>query len=460
MKTGLHNSLLFILSLIFTLAIGEWLFPKFLNKVPFRLYGGIETNLRVLAQYSKQSIFPENYIAILGDSNSVGVGDLYLDLSKNSTNWYPDYAPAHFINKKLGIDVVSFGFAGAGSLDGIWSNPVNQFNYINSKGLVLQPPKTILIFFYEGNDLGNNLQFLRKNYKGNEKVSELLSSAKFDKWLNQQFQNSIEEYGAEFGENLIFIKFLIKSVKNIFSEKSKKSKISETATSEEKLMKHIVVNGTTYSLVDSSGSIIFPVKSISHVVINGEAFPVSSSSRISIPGKTITQTVMNGKAYSLPGNLQAPPLPLGLRPIDIKRGVFNDILLISYFVFEEAIKRIKEKFPNSDLKIIYLPSVASSYNIVSPLTSVTTDMGMPGIVDTKTLLQKHLEVCRGILNISQKLKVSFFDTTGYLRKASSKGYIHGPKDWDHLNELGYRAFSDSISHFILHPDESYQNCTN
>jgi hypothetical protein len=74
----LLNLALCMFSLFSTLAIGELLFPKILNKVPFRLHGGVETNLRVLAQYSKQSILPENYIAILGDLNSVGVGDLYL----------------------------------------------------------------------------------------------------------------------------------------------------------------------------------------------------------------------------------------------------------------------------------------------------------------------------------------------------------------------------------------------
>jgi hypothetical protein len=66
----------------------------------------------VLAQYSKQSILPENYIAILGDSYSVGVGDLYTELTRNSEKWYPDYAPAHFINKQVGVDVISFGGLG------------------------------------------------------------------------------------------------------------------------------------------------------------------------------------------------------------------------------------------------------------------------------------------------------------------------------------------------------------
>ena len=119
---------------------------------------------------------------------------------------------------------------------------------------------------------------------------------------------------------------------------------------------------------------------------------------------------------------------------------------------------MKGLFPKSDVKIIYLPSVFSSYKIISPLALTKTDFGLPGIVDTHTLLQRHLEVCREILKISQKLNISFFDTTRYMQKASSKAYIHGPKDWDHLNELGYRALSDSISEFLLYPDKPYQNC--
>jgi hypothetical protein len=169
------------------------LFPKFLNKVPFHLYGGIDNNLRILAQYSKKLVVPENYIAIFGDSNSVGVGDLYADLIKGDGNWFPDYAPAHFIKKNLGIDVVSFGFAGAGSFDGIWSGPIKQFEYVRSKGFDLKPPKSILIIFYEGDDIGNNLQFRSESYKGDETFNELLDSVKFKGWLSQKFQNSIVE---------------------------------------------------------------------------------------------------------------------------------------------------------------------------------------------------------------------------------------------------------------------------
>ena len=59
---------------------------------------------------------------------------------------------------------MSFGRAGAGSFDGIWLEPVTQFLYINSvRGYKLSPPKHLLIFFYEGNDVYDNIQFLKDN---------------------------------------------------------------------------------------------------------------------------------------------------------------------------------------------------------------------------------------------------------------------------------------------------------
>ena len=171
----------------------------------------------------------------MGDSNSVGLGDLYNELRRNFWNWYPDYSPAHFIHKNVGIDVISFGFAGAGSIDGIWSGPINQFNFINSQGFNLKPPKTILVLFYEGNDIANSLQFVRENYTGNEGIEELVQSNKFNEWLNHNFNKSIKEYHNGSETSFMFTKFLIKSVKNIFLEESKKMKNPNTYYSRQHL---------------------------------------------------------------------------------------------------------------------------------------------------------------------------------------------------------------------------------
>jgi hypothetical protein len=98
--------------------------------------------------------------------------------------------------------------------------------------------------------------------------------------------------------------------------------------------------------------------------------------------------------------------------------------------------------------------------LVSPLASFKSDLGIPGAVDNCILLQRHLEVCNEILKITQRLEADFFDSTIHLLHASSKHYIHGPRDWDHLNETGYRALADGISQFLLYPADRYQNCKN
>ncbi|SVE59984.1 uncharacterized protein METZ01_LOCUS512838, partial [marine metagenome] len=84
----------------------------------------------------------------VGDSYAVGAGDWLNEIRKTSFLGSPDYSSAHLIHKKTGIDVVSFGSGGVGSFDGILSEPVNQFLYINSiKDYRLSSPKYILIFF-------------------------------------------------------------------------------------------------------------------------------------------------------------------------------------------------------------------------------------------------------------------------------------------------------------------------
>ena len=69
----------------------------------------------------------KGYIALTGDSYAVGAGDWLIKAQRSSFFELPDYSVAHLIHKKTGIDVVSFGRAGAGSFDGIWLEPVSQF---------------------------------------------------------------------------------------------------------------------------------------------------------------------------------------------------------------------------------------------------------------------------------------------------------------------------------------------
>ena len=186
------NLALLLATIFFIFILGEWLFPRFLGKLPLRLYGSIDKHLRILAQSSKKGLLPNEYIAIAGDSYAVGAGSWLEEVRKNSFFGSPDYSPAHLIYEKTGIDVVSFGQGGVGSFGGIWKEPITQFLYINSvKNYQLSPPKYFLVFFYEGNDIYNNVQFLRGNFlpiqKGSLKNKIALNEALA--FLNLEFQN-------------------------------------------------------------------------------------------------------------------------------------------------------------------------------------------------------------------------------------------------------------------------------
>jgi hypothetical protein len=166
------NLALLLTSFLLMLVLGEWLFPKFLEKLPLRLYGSIDKNLRILAQSSKKSLLPNEYIAITGDSYAIGAGDWLAEVRKKSFLGSPDYSPAHMLYKKTGIDVVSFGQGGVGSFRGIWKETITQFLYINSiKDYHLSPPKYLLVFFYEGNDIYNNFALVTE-FQSTEKEIE------------------------------------------------------------------------------------------------------------------------------------------------------------------------------------------------------------------------------------------------------------------------------------------------
>ena len=169
------NLALGFVSLILTVLSLELIVPFFLNYVPITMYNALKTEIRILGQSSKVSVVPKNYIALVGDSYAQGQGDWLKKTIKN--NRYkgsnPDYHSGHVIYRKTGIDVITYGLGGAGSVKGLVTGPIIPHLYINSLWAYnLDQPKHILVYFYEGNDFTDNSQhytnrFLFKGYDEN-----------------------------------------------------------------------------------------------------------------------------------------------------------------------------------------------------------------------------------------------------------------------------------------------------
>ena len=110
----------------------------------------------------------DSYVAILGDSYSQGGGDAYLN------NKY-DYSFGHHLHKNDNKNYLNFGRAGFGSISAV-SNliKINKLTNLPNTIKNLKKPESIIFFFYEGNDLEDNIFEYNSLIKTNESVDDFV----------------------------------------------------------------------------------------------------------------------------------------------------------------------------------------------------------------------------------------------------------------------------------------------
>jgi lysophospholipase L1-like esterase len=135
----------------------------------------------VLAQSTKAGFVPRDYIAILGDSMAEGLGDALLAAGENEAR---AFHAAHVVRELTGRDVVSFGRGGSSSAEGLVRQPARIL--AGSQCLLfptIQEPTRIFAYFYEGNDIQDNLTFAAKV----EKKFGRSDSQAIDQFLSEDY---------------------------------------------------------------------------------------------------------------------------------------------------------------------------------------------------------------------------------------------------------------------------------
>ena len=118
-------------------------------------------------------------------------------------------------------------------------------------------------------------------------------------------------------------------------------------------------------------------------------------------------------------------------------------------VFEQTLARLAGFFPQTEIKVVFLPAPLSSYQMVSSKVSFRGYFEKKNLVETIVIKKRHIKICKAIQTISSAHNVSFLNTTKSLRRAASYEFIHGPIDWDHLNKRGQKALSTDIAQVFL-----------
>jgi hypothetical protein len=132
---------------------------RFAPEVSPTLIRSMPMGLRILAQSSKADRVPQNFIAIIGDSYAEGLGDWLASVGSTPG---ASYSAAHVLHDLSGRDVVSFGYGGASNARSMVQMPTRALGSGRCARLTGIPdPVEAFIYFYEGNDLSDNLGFLR-----------------------------------------------------------------------------------------------------------------------------------------------------------------------------------------------------------------------------------------------------------------------------------------------------------
>lgn len=380
----LANALLAAGSLALALAACELAFVPLLPWLPLKLHGGLHEGLRVFAQSSKAGVEPRDYVALLGDSYAQGAGDWLRSADPNRNG---PFHSAHLLHDWTARDVVSFGGGGASSLRALALLPLVRTEWANAtRRLRLDPPRDALVYFYEGNDLEDNLKDLEKHLAPVAGAERLRDPAAFqaaiDAGLIAKNPLHAEAQGGSPARALLLLRGLPRLVAFAFGGGAE----------------------------GHSGAVAEPLA----------------------PGR-ITRARVGGAVVPLPDGLQGPALELD-----------DEQTATALWVLEQSLARLRRAWPGARVAIVYVPSPLACYALAS--AEVVAEVGAGGrdarrVYPAAEVAARSDALAARVAAIARAGGLGFVDARPFVRAASAERIVHGPRDWKHLNRDGQEALA-------------------
>jgi len=376
LKTHLANTALVLVSVLLTYYAVEFIFFRLLlPNMPLQLRPHLPDVADVLVQNSKSGFVPHHYIALLGDSYAEGIGDWLWQTGGNQAR---PYHSGNVIHDLTGRDVVSFGKGGAGSAEGIVERPAGVFSG-NSCYLFpsIEPPSQMFIYYYEGNDVEDNLFF---EYKVSSRYGHL-DTQTMDRYLNEQYAKG-----------------------NPWDC-------------------HMELLDTTTRMV----------KFLYQYYFSGADIPTCAPGPNGWHGNGL---VVAGQTVPAPP-LQGPAL-----------GIDHESIRAAMAVLDRSLNWLRHRFADVPITVVYIPSPLSVYHFVGEDVSYCNVGLIPADrVDPNSNLISDL-----VEKSATSQGLAFLDARPTMRALAATTVIHGPRDWAHFNEAGYRALGALVAaHVTMRP---------
>ena len=298
----------------------------------------------------------------------------------------PDLAPqdapntAGVIRKATDMDVVSFGRAGAGSAEAMTQRPAHIFAGRDCPMFPhLEDPGHFIIYFYEGNDLLDNIGL----FWGIGGQVAHVDTAALDDFLATRYAtvSTLDCYG------------------HLFS--------------------------TALRMARSLGGrgVLLP------------RFPPDRNAFV------IAGTV------SAPGLLQGPSLELS-----------EQEMRAAAIVFDRSLMWLRQQFPRTQMTVVYIPAPLTVYRPASDTVSSVSYTGSARSFPSELVKQHSDFGCGLIRQFTLGRRVAFLDARETLNRAGKQEFVHGPRDWNHLNKAGYEALGTFIADYIRQGTEGSMAC--
>ena len=383
-RRAIANTLLLVASVLTGYVMMEYaLFRVMLPVAPIDIQSRLPAVAEILTQTSKSAYLPRDYIALLGDSYAEGYGDWLQQVGSKRKG---PFHSADVIHQQTGRDVVSFGIGGAGSAEAMVMQPALIFPSSSCTIFpAIEPPRQMFVYFYEGNDIEDNLKFLGKVNRRYGRTDP----AAIDQFLDADYA------GAPFLRC--------------------HEQLAETAFKQIEFLSQSYITGLSISYCGTA------VPSRNHIVV-GE--------------RTIETPALQGAAPHLP----------------------DESIRLGMDVFAHSLAWLHKRFAHIPITVVYVPSPLAIYRHADDMISFCSVSG--GGPAPKTLVERHHDVMRDMVaRISAGQRSEFVDATPALRAAARTSVIHGPHDWDHLNEIGYETLGTLVATYFQESPEDRSRTT-
>jgi hypothetical protein len=378
-RRALGSGLLVLLGLAAVLIPFEFLYvPRVLERATLDDRARFSPLMQVLSQSSKRSLVPERYVLLVGDSYAEGFGD-WLESSDRSRNGA--HHSAHVIHERLGRDVLSYGKGGVGSIPGLALVPARWDRALRRFGLA--PPDHVVVYFYEGNDLNDDLRYLRRHHEGGADDPRLESPAHVDRFIRAE----VDEY--------LFDKWLVD--------------LALTPAYLEALLRVALVR-------------------------LGFEEDAAAAGRRPQRRAHVNFARVGGRRVEIPDWLQGPALEL--TPAELER---------SLLVTQRSLAFLLERYAGVPVHLVRLPSPLSSYEMLGDQVSSQTSEGREPLQPTAKIEAHAAAIGAALAGFARERGIPFLDLLPDVRAATRERILHGPRDWRHFSREGYTLVGNAVA---------------